>query len=78
MPHLRLKVISEEAFPARTLNFLAWASVCSPVDFDELVGDGLDHLVLLDLQGAQAALEVLLSHGTSWHTQESHCHPTFS
>lgn len=43
-----------------------------------LVGDDLDHLVLIDLKGEQAALEVLLSHGTSWHTQESHCHPTFS
>lgn len=43
-----------------------------------LVGDDADTLVLIDISGEQARLEVLCEHGTSWHTQASHCHPTWS
>lgn len=44
-----------------------------------LVGDDVDELVLVDISGEEATLEVLVSdHGTSWHTQSSHCHPTWS
>ncbi|MDX2008112.1 MAG: oligogalacturonate lyase family protein [Meiothermus sp.] len=43
-----------------------------------LVGDDADNLVLIDLQDQSPGLEVLCAHGTSWHTQASHCHPTFS
>ena len=43
-----------------------------------LVGDDVDDLVLIDISGEQPKLEVLCSHGTSWHTQTSHCHPTWS
>jgi oligogalacturonide lyase len=47
-------------------------------DSTTLVGDDVDDLVLVDLTGDQAKVEVLCSHGTSWHTQDSHCHPTWS
>jgi oligogalacturonide lyase len=43
-----------------------------------LVGDDVDEIVLIDISGQEAKLEVLLQHGTSWHTQSSHCHPTWS
>lgn len=43
-----------------------------------LVGDDVDDLVLIDISGSQARLEVLCHHGTSWHTQDAHCHPTWS
>jgi oligogalacturonide lyase len=49
-----------------------------------LVGDDVDELVLIDIGapggrlGGEARLEVLCQHGTSWHTQTSHCHPTWS
>lgn len=49
-----------------------------------LVGDDVDELVLIDIGapggrwGEQAELRVLCGHGTSWHTQSSHCHPTWS
>ena len=43
-----------------------------------LVGDDVDDLVLIDISGDVAKLEVLCRHGTSWHTQSSHCHPTWS
>ncbi len=44
-----------------------------------LVGDDVDDLVLIDISGEHARLEVLVhNHGTSWHTQSSHCHPTWS
>jgi oligogalacturonide lyase len=43
-----------------------------------LVGDDLDDLVLIDISGDTAQLEVLCTHSTSWHTQSSHCHPTWS
>ncbi|HEU5088178.1 MAG TPA: oligogalacturonate lyase family protein [Roseiflexaceae bacterium] len=44
-----------------------------------LVGDDVDDLVLIDISGQQAKLDVLVrNHGTSWHTQSSHCHPTWS
>ncbi|MBN1659897.1 MAG: PD40 domain-containing protein [Anaerolineae bacterium] len=43
-----------------------------------LVGDDVDDLVLIDISGQEAALRVLCGHGTSWHTQSSHCHPTWS
>jgi oligogalacturonide lyase len=43
-----------------------------------LVGDDVDDLVLIDITGEPASLEVLCSHHTSWHTQSAHCHPTWS
>lgn len=43
-----------------------------------LVGDDVDDLVLIDISGGKAALEVLCNHKTSWHTQSAHCHPTWS
>jgi oligogalacturonide lyase len=43
-----------------------------------LVGDDLDDLVLIDISGDTAKLELLCTHKTSWHTQSSHCHPTWS
>lgn len=43
-----------------------------------LVGDDVDDLVLIDISGGQPQLQVLANHKTSWHTQSSHCHPTWS
>jgi oligogalacturonide lyase len=43
-----------------------------------LVGDDVDDLVLIDISGDVAKHEVLCNHKTSWHTQSSHCHPTWS
>lgn len=43
-----------------------------------LVGDDVDDLVLINISGDAAKLRVLCHHGTSWHTQSSHCHPTWS
>jgi oligogalacturonide lyase len=43
-----------------------------------LVGDNVDDLVLIDISDQEAKLEVLCNHKTSWHTQSSHCHPTWS
>jgi oligogalacturonide lyase len=44
-----------------------------------LVGDDVDDLVLIDIAGERAMLTPLVrDHGTSWHTQSSHCHPTWS
>lgn len=43
-----------------------------------LAGDDVDDLVLIDIAGDTAKLEVLCQHGTSWHTSTSHCHPTWS
>jgi oligogalacturonide lyase len=47
-------------------------------DNSVLVGDDVDDLVLIDIAGETATLEVLCNHGTSWRTQSSHCHPTWS
>ncbi|MBI5960489.1 MAG: PD40 domain-containing protein [Chloroflexi bacterium] len=47
-------------------------------DNSVLVGDDVDDLVLIDISGEQAQLSVLCHHKTSWHTQSSHCHPTWS
>jgi oligogalacturonide lyase len=47
-------------------------------DVTVLVGDDVDDLVLIDISGEKPTLEVLCAHGTSWHTQSSHCHPTWS
>lgn len=43
-----------------------------------LVGDDVDDLVLIDISGDKAVQRALCTHGTSWHTQSSHCHPTWS
>jgi len=43
-----------------------------------LVGDDVDDLVLIDIAGDEAKLRLLCHHKTSWHTQSSHCHPTWS
>lgn len=43
-----------------------------------LVGDDIDDLVLIDISGQEAKLQVLCHHATSWHTQTAHCHPTWS
>lgn len=42
-----------------------------------LVGDDVDELLLIDISGAEASHQVLCKHSTSWHTQSSHCHPTW-
>ena len=42
-----------------------------------LVGDDVDDLVLINIAGEKATLETLANHRTSWHTQSSHCHPTW-
>ena len=34
--------------------------------------------LLINISGDVARLEVLCRHKTSWHTQSSHCHPTWS
>ncbi len=47
-------------------------------DSSVLVGDDVDDLVLIDILGKEAKLQVLCRHGTSWHTQSAHCHPTWS
>ncbi len=47
-------------------------------DNSVLVGDDVDNLVLIDISGEKAELKPLCYHGTSWHTQSSHCHPTWS
>jgi oligogalacturonide lyase len=51
-------------------------------DNTTLVGDDVDDLVLIDIRGldtgAEPSLQVLCNHKTSWHTQSSHCHPTWS
>jgi oligogalacturonide lyase len=46
-------------------------------DSSVLVGDDLDDLVLIDITGEKATHQVLCTHKTSWHTQSSHCHPTW-
>ncbi|MDR0929871.1 MAG: oligogalacturonate lyase family protein [Oscillospiraceae bacterium] len=47
-------------------------------DHSLLVGDAVRDLSLIDLTQSPAALTPLCHHGTSWHGQETHCHPTFS
>lgn len=47
-------------------------------DHTLLVGDDVDNLVLIDISGDQVTHKVLCNHRTSWHTQSSHCHPTWS
>lgn len=42
-----------------------------------LVGDDVDKLVLIDIAGTEPKLTELCGHNTSWHTQSSHCHPTW-
>ncbi|RBW69725.1 oligogalacturonate lyase family protein [Bacillus taeanensis] len=43
-----------------------------------LVGDEVEDLVLIDISGDEAKIETLCQHQTSWYTQQTHCHPTFS
>lgn len=43
-----------------------------------LVGDDVDDLVVIDISGETATHQVLANHKTSWRTQSSHCHPTWS
>ncbi len=47
-------------------------------DHTLLVGDDVDDLVLIDISQEPVRLQVLCNHKTSWHTQSSHCHPTWS
>lgn len=42
-----------------------------------LVADGVDDLFLIDLSADPPSLSPLCHHGTSWHGQHTHCHPTF-
>ncbi len=42
-----------------------------------LVGDDVDNLVLVDLTSPKPEVQPLVFHGTSWHTQSAHCHPTW-
>ena len=43
-----------------------------------LVGDMASDIALIDISGEKAQPRTLCGHGTSWRTQTSHCHPTFS
>lgn len=43
-----------------------------------LVGDEVEDLVLISIEGDKAEIETLCTHHTSWITQNTHCHPTFS
>ncbi|NJO81587.1 MAG: hypothetical protein HC828_01680 [Blastochloris sp.] len=43
-----------------------------------LVGDDIDAILLIDLAAEPAHATPLCYHGTSWHSQETHCHPTWS
>lgn len=43
-----------------------------------LVGDEVDDLVLIDIKDDKPKLQTLCTHNTSWYTQRTHCHPTFS
>jgi oligogalacturonide lyase len=43
-----------------------------------LVGDEVEDLVLIDIRSLQPAIKKLCTHNTSWFTQSTHCHPTFS
>jgi oligogalacturonide lyase len=43
-----------------------------------LVGDDVDELLLIDIAGETAQATTLCAHGTPWHSQETHCHPTWS
>jgi oligogalacturonide lyase len=47
-------------------------------DKTKLVGDDVDNIVLIDISGEKAVINELCNHKTSWHTQSSHCHPTWS
>lgn len=42
-----------------------------------LVGDDVDELQLIDISGDKAKMQTLCYPQTSWHTQASHCHPTW-
>jgi oligogalacturonide lyase len=46
-------------------------------DNSVLVGDDVDNLVLVDICEPNKPIQVLCNHKTSWHTQSSHCHPTW-
>lgn len=50
----------------------------SNLDNTLLVGDEVEDLVLIDISGEKAMIKTLCSHHTSWNTQQTHCHPTFS
>lgn len=50
----------------------------SNTDMSLLVGDDVDDLELIDLRQSPPKLEKLCTHHTSWHGQQTHCHPTFS
>lgn len=43
-----------------------------------LVGDENEDIVLIDIKDDEPKLKTLCSHKTSWRTQRTHCHPTFS
>ena len=43
-----------------------------------LVGDEVENLVIIDIKGDEHKLKTLCVHNTSWYTQMTHCHPTFS
>lgn len=43
-----------------------------------LVGDEVEDLVLINIEREEASVETLCTHMTSWNTQQTHCHPTFS
>lgn len=43
-----------------------------------LIGDEVEDLLLIDISGERATMKTLCTHNTSWNTQQTHCHPTFS
>lgn len=46
-------------------------------DHTVLVGDDVDNLVLIDIATDTPSIQPICNHKTSWHTQSSHCHPTW-
>ncbi|MDF2921445.1 MAG: WD40-like beta Propeller containing protein [Paenibacillaceae bacterium] len=45
---------------------------------DLLIGDEVEDLVAIDLRSGRPQLTILCTHQTSWRSQITHCHPTFS
>ncbi|MEM1502567.1 oligogalacturonate lyase family protein [Domibacillus sp. 8LH] len=43
-----------------------------------LVGDEVEDLVLINISSNKPSIETLCTHKTSWQSQKTHCHPTFS
>jgi len=47
-------------------------------DINMLVGDGKDDLIRVGITREGATMDLFCRHGTSWRTDQTHCHPTIS